>query len=69
MDLGGTPWPGDVLLCRRQSMVRRRRDHHAYGTAVLATGIAWCLVGLVLAVVRDLSLADYLVKVLSTFPF
>jgi hypothetical protein len=63
IDLGDTPWPADVLLCQRQSAVWRRRDHRAYGTTVLLAGVAWFLVGLVVALARDLSLADYLIKI------
>lgn len=63
IDLGTTPWPGDVLLCQRQSMVWGRRDHHAYGTALLAAGIAWLIAGVLIAVFRELTLASYLVKI------
>ena len=63
IDLGDTPWPGDVLLCQRMSMIWGRRDHRAYGTAILITGIAWFLLGLSIALARDLSLADYLIKI------
>ena len=63
IDLGDTPWPADVLLCQRQSAVWSRRDHRAYGTTVLTIGVAWLAVGLVVALARDLSLADYLIKI------
>jgi hypothetical protein len=63
IDLGSTPWPGDVLLCQRQSAVWSRRDHRDYGTLVLLAGVGWFLIGLVIALVRDLSLADYLIKI------
>ena len=63
IDLGGTPWPADVLLCQRQSMVWSRRDHRAYGTTVLIAGVSWFVIGLVVALARDLSLADYLIKI------
>lgn len=63
IDLGSTPWPGDVLLCQRQSAVWSRRDHRDYGTLVLIAGVGWFLIGLVIALVRDLSLADYLIKI------
>jgi hypothetical protein len=63
VDVADTPWPGDVLLCQRQSLVWSRRDHRGYGTAVLATGIAWLLVGLTVAFVRDLTIAEYLIKI------
>lgn len=63
IDLGNTPWPADVLLCQRQSMVWSRQDHRAFGTTILITGVSWFVVGLIIALVRDLSLADYLVKI------
>jgi len=63
IDLGTTPWPGDVLLCQRQSMVWSRRDHHAYGTAILAAGIAWLIAGILIAVTRELTLTSYLIKI------
>ncbi len=63
IDLGDVPWPGDVLLCQRMSMIWSRRDHRAYGTTVLVTGIAWFLLGLSVALARDLSLAAYLIKI------
>ncbi len=63
IDLGDTPWPGDALLCQRMSMIWSRRDHRAYGTTILITGITWLLLGLVIALTRDLSLADYLIKI------
>lgn len=63
IDLRNTPWPGDVLLCQRMSMIWGRRDHRAYGTTILITGIAWFVLGLVVALARDLSLAAYLIKI------
>jgi predicted pore-forming effector associated with SMODS systems len=63
IELGDTPWPADVLLCQRQSAIWSRRDHRSYGTAVLVAGVSWFLVGLAVALARDLSLADYLVKI------
>ena len=63
IDLGDTPWPGDALLCQRMSMIWSRRDHRAYGTTILITGIAWFAVGLGVALARDLSLAAYLIKI------
>jgi len=63
IDLGDTPWPGDVLLCQRQSMVWSRRDHRAYGPTILLVGVAWFIAGVVLALARDLTLAEYLIKV------
>ncbi|GAA1883218.1 S-4TM family putative pore-forming effector [Actinomadura bangladeshensis] len=62
IDVEDVPWPGDVLLCQRQSMVWSLRDHRAYGGALVAAGLGWFGVGLGLALYRDMSLADYLVK-------
>ncbi|MGW2125935.1 S-4TM family putative pore-forming effector [Streptomyces sp. SM1] len=59
--LGNTPWPGDVLLCQRQSAVWSRRDHHAYGTFLTIVGGAWTLAIIVFALVRDMTLLDFLV--------
>jgi hypothetical protein len=63
IDLGDTPWPADVLLCQRQSTIWSRQDHRVYGTTVLIAGVMWFLVGLIVALARDLSLADYLIKI------
>ena len=63
IDLGDTPWPGDVLLCQRQSMVWSRQDHRAYASTVLSVGILWFLIGVIIALFRDLTLADYLIKI------
>lgn len=63
IDLGTTPWPADVILCQRQSMVWSRQDHRSYSATILTTGVAWFVIGLVIALVRDLSLADYLIKI------
>lgn len=63
IDLGDTPWPADVLLCQRQSMVWGRYDHTAYGTLVAIAGTAVLVVGLVTALTLDLSLRDYLVQI------
>lgn len=63
VDLDDVPWPADVLLCQRQSAVWSRRDHHAYGVTVLVTGLAWFGIGLITAIIIDLSLTDYLIKV------
>jgi SMODS-associating 4TM effector domain len=63
IDLGTTPWPADVLLCQRQSAVWSRRDHRAYAATVFTLGAAWFLIGVAVSITRDLSLADYLIKI------
>lgn len=64
IDVRDVAWPGDVLLCQRQSMVWSLRDHRAYVGVLAVAGLGWFAVGLTLALHRDLSLADYLVKLL-----
>ncbi len=61
INLGDTPWPGDVLLCQRQSAVWSRRDHQAYGTFLVISGGTWALAIIVLALVRDMTLLAFLV--------
>lgn len=63
IDLSNTAWPADVLLCQRQSMVWSRQDHRAYAATILIAGITWFLIGVIIALVRDLSLASYLIKI------
>ncbi|WP_221327004.1 S-4TM family putative pore-forming effector [Actinoplanes sp. L3-i22] len=63
VDLGTTPWPADALLCQRQSMVWSRQEHRAYSATILTTGVIWFIIGLAIALVRDISLADYLIKI------
>jgi hypothetical protein len=36
---------------------------HGEGAAILTTGLAWFALGLAIALARDLSLADYLIKI------
>ncbi|MDS0133204.1 MULTISPECIES: S-4TM family putative pore-forming effector [unclassified Amycolatopsis] len=63
IELGDTPWPADVLLCQRQSMIWSKGDHRAYGLTILSLGITWLVVGLIVGLIVDFSLASYLVKV------
>jgi hypothetical protein len=63
VDLTDTPWPGDVLLCQRQSAVWSRRDHQAYGTTILLVGLAWFVLGVTIAIIGELTLTDYLIKI------
>jgi SMODS-associating 4TM effector domain len=69
VDLSGIPWPADVLLCQRQSMVWSRGDHRAYANTLLVAGIAWFVFGVVIGLIGDLTLSDYLIKLfLPTSP-
>lgn len=62
VDLRGLAWPADVLLCQRQSAIWSRRDHRAYAFALAIAGAGWFAVGLIVAIVRDMTVGDYLVK-------
>lgn len=54
--------PAAVLLCQRSSAVWGRRDHRAYASFLVVISVAWLVAGLVFAVVRRMSLVDYLVS-------
>jgi hypothetical protein len=62
IDLGDTPWPGDVLLCQRQSAVWSRRDHRAYGVFIMLVSAAWSTGIIALALARDMSLTAFLIS-------
>lgn len=69
VDLSDAVWPGDVLLCQRQSAVWSRGDHGAYATTLITTAVLWSGVGVVIALAQNLTLADYLVQLfLPTAP-
>jgi hypothetical protein len=54
--------PTDVLLCQRSSAVWGRRDHHAYARVLVSIATVWLVAGIALAILRGLSLEDYLVS-------
>jgi len=62
VDVTGLPWPSDVLLCQRQSAVWARRDHRAYAVFLAVSGASWFVFGLGLAIMRQMTLADYLLR-------
>ena len=62
VDVSGLPWPADVLLCQRQSAVWSRRDHRAYSITLATVAMAWLVLGMAIGVIRDMTLADWLVK-------
>lgn len=59
-DTDRLPWPIDVILCQRGSAVWGRRTHAAYATTLAIAAVAWFAVGVGIAVLRELSLAAYL---------
>jgi hypothetical protein len=63
-DTGNAPYPLDVLLCQRASLVWdwRLRRHYAWGISAL-TALLFSL-GIILAVATNLTLLDYLLALL-----
>jgi hypothetical protein len=61
VDVQGLPEAAAVVLCQRQSAVWARRDHVAYAAFLTVAAAAWFAVGIVFALARDMTLADYLV--------
>ena len=51
-----------VLLCQRQSAVWARRDHIGYSRVLYVTAAVWALFGVIFAISRNMTLAEYLVK-------
>ena len=62
IDLSQTTWPGDVVLCQRQSSSWSRGDQQAYADFIVVVAAGWFLVGLVLALVSRLEVSDYLIR-------
>ena len=62
-DADRAPWPLNVVLCQRSSAVWGRRGHFAYAAIVLSAGIAWFVVGLVMAAIAHVTVSGYLIKV------
>ena len=56
-------WPESVLTCQRSNAVWARRQHHAYGIFLLVVSGMWGVAGIVLAIVHNTSLAEYLTTV------
>jgi hypothetical protein len=63
IDLTGVSYPTDVLLCQRQALSWSRKDRQAYAAFLLVMETAWFIVGVVVAVLQDLLLAEYLVAI------
>ena len=62
VDVSGCSDPEAVLLCQRQSAVWARRDHIGYSRVLYVTAAMWALFGVVFALSRNMTLAEYLVK-------
>ena len=56
-------WPASVLTCQRSNAVWGRRQHRSYGWLLVVAAGLWILAGIVLALVRSVSLAEYLTTV------
>jgi len=53
-------WPESVLICQRSNAVWARRQHRSYGLILAAMAGTWFLVGVVVGIASDASLATYL---------
>jgi hypothetical protein len=62
VEVTGLTIPKDVLLCQRQSAIWARHDQRAYAWFLLTVGVGWLLAGLGLALARNMTLGEYLVK-------
>jgi hypothetical protein len=62
LDLSKAQWPGDVVLCQRQSASWSRSIQDKYAGFIALVATAWFLVGMVFALATDLSVGDYLVR-------
>jgi hypothetical protein len=62
VDVSGCSDAEAVLLCQRQSAVWARRDHIGYSRVLYVTAAVWALFGVIFAISRNMTLAEYLVK-------
>ncbi|MDQ4145676.1 MAG: S-4TM family putative pore-forming effector [Actinomycetota bacterium] len=53
-----------VLICQRTNAVWGRRQHVGYGWFIAGAGVAWTVVGILIAIATDATLAEYLVAIL-----
>jgi hypothetical protein len=62
VDVSGLSDPEAVFLCQRQSAVWARRDHIGYSRVLYVAAVIWFAAGIAFAISRDMTLAEYLVK-------
>jgi hypothetical protein len=62
LDLSKAHWPGDVVLCQRQSASWSSSIQDKYADFVAILASAWFLGGVVFALGTSLSVGDYLVR-------
>ncbi len=62
IDLSTAVWPGDVVLCQRQSSAWSRRDQDGYAAVLIGLAAAWFVVGVVFALLNSLELGQYLIR-------
>lgn len=69
VDLSNLRYPVDVLVCQHQALAWSRKDRQAYAAFLLGCGLLWLVLGLTVAVLLHLTLAEYLVALfLPTAP-
>jgi hypothetical protein len=62
LDLSLAQWPGDVILCQRQSASWSRSIQDKYAGFIAVVATTWFGVGLVFATASELSVGEYLVR-------
>lgn len=61
---GQDSWPTSVLICQRSNAVWASRQHRSYANLLRSATITWAAVGIILAILHDASLAEYLTTLL-----
>lgn len=56
-------WPTSVITCQRSNAVWARRQHYGYGLFLAGAAGAWAIVGIVVAMLHEASLAEYLTTI------
>lgn len=56
-------WPTSVLVCQRSNAVWARRQHRTYALVLLFGAAIWFVVGVVVCIVKEATLAQYLTTI------
>ncbi|MGH9194290.1 MAG: S-4TM family putative pore-forming effector [Acidimicrobiia bacterium] len=59
----GCPWPTSVLICQRSNAVWARRQHGGYGWALAGLAACWGIVGILIGLLANATLATYLTTI------
>lgn len=56
-------WPRSVIICQRSNAVWARRQHHSYAIFLGSAAAAWAILGILVAVLDNASLTQYLTTI------